>query len=89
MARSDTAADRQAALEASGLPECHWLEAWDASCTRPSRGEFSALVKHVRTCGVCHARDRYIAERFPPMPERFLHRIVGAVLMLVARIARR
>jgi hypothetical protein len=90
MAKVDgAAAAREAALDASGLPQCRWVEAWDAAHTNLRRDEFCALVKHMRSCAVCRARDRYIAERFPPIPQPHFVRILGAFLIVLARLVRR
>lgn len=65
-------AERQAALAASGLPECAWVAKWDASHepTDPKarRAHFDSFVKHSDSCPTCIARQRYIDERFGPMP---------------------
>jgi DNA-binding XRE family transcriptional regulator len=66
--------DRLEALVSSGLPECTWLNEWHAQPV-PSRAaerlkRLEALQAHVATCATCQAREKYIAERFGPMPER-------------------
>ena len=68
------AAERGAALAASGLPECEWIAQWDREA--PDGGAKLATMQaylerareHTETCPVCQARDRFVAERFPEMP---------------------
>ncbi len=65
-------AERGAALERSGLPECTWLR---EHRTPPQSDELEPLLAHAKAidehrtdCGVCQARDRFVAEHFGPMP---------------------
>ena len=66
--------DRDAALAASGLPECAELHALhagtstDAESPRERRTRMDAVLAHLAQCPACIARRRYIEERFPPMP---------------------
>jgi transcriptional regulator with XRE-family HTH domain len=66
--------DRDAALAASGLPECAELHALhaatgtDAESPRERRARMDAVLAHLAQCPACIARRRYIEERFPPMP---------------------
>lgn len=67
-------AERRAALEASGLPECAWLRTMDAR-PEPKRmsdraARLEEIAAHEDVCPVCLARDQYIADHFPPMPPR-------------------
>jgi len=67
------AAERHAALEASGIPECGWVKAWEAE-PLPKRAEaveahFKRLQAHADHCALCQERERFIRERFPEMPE--------------------
>jgi hypothetical protein len=66
-------AERDAALSVSGLPVCAWMTSRpqprpDAKSAEIA-AELSLLADHARACPVCLARDRYVAERFGPMPE--------------------
>ena len=67
------AAERHAALEASGIHECGWVKAWEAE-PLPKRAEaiqahFKRLKDHADHCALCQERERFIRERFPEMPE--------------------
>jgi transcriptional regulator with XRE-family HTH domain len=68
------AAERQAALASSGLAQCDWFLRWDSEPVpqklRAYNAHIERFVVHHKTCDVCLARDRYLAERFPPMPPR-------------------
>jgi hypothetical protein len=66
-------AERLAALEASGLPECEWLGEWEQRAEKlaePADFEphLKALDLHRANCATCRAREEYVAKRFPPMP---------------------
>lgn len=67
--------DRDAALAASGLPECADLRALHASVggvaerADARRTRMDAVLAHLSTCPTCLARRRYIEERFQPMPQ--------------------
>jgi hypothetical protein len=65
-------AEREEALRASGLPECAWMQTYEGE---PLPDDPDPLLKHietgnrhVETCEVCVARDRFVVERFGPMP---------------------
>jgi hypothetical protein len=64
--------ERQAALATSGLPECEWLRSRQDLPSGASREammkDADAVMKHLEVCPVCLARQRYIEERFGPMP---------------------
>lgn len=64
-------AERQAALAASGLPECSWVARWMNGAPQGpgEREHFAALRRHAATCPDCTARARFIEQNFPPMPE--------------------
>jgi hypothetical protein len=65
-------AERQAALAASGLPECTWVARWmDVAPPRGvgQREHFDALRRHAAVCPQCTARARFIEQNFPPMPD--------------------
>ena len=85
-------AERQAALKASGLPECEWLRAWEAE-SRPEKlkriERVEALESHLVACATCRAREEFLAERFGPMPEPPLPgwlRLIGRVNDIIARL---
>ena len=65
-------AEREDALRASGLPECQWMQAHVAEPLpdEPDRAlkHLEAGNEHAGACQVCAARERFIAERFGPMP---------------------
>ena len=66
------AAERKAALRASGLPECEWIRAQNER-PLPSNADaiherIQAVKAHALTCPVCKARERYIEKHFGPMP---------------------
>lgn len=66
------AAEREAALAASGLPECAWVGAWAsapaASAAKAQLARLEALQAHAAACPECRAREAYVADRFPAMP---------------------
>src|SRR5262249_50339647 len=66
-------AERAAAIEAAGIPECDWVKRWEAE-PLPKRTEdleqhFKRLEAHADQCPTCQERERFIRERFPEMPE--------------------
>jgi transcriptional regulator with XRE-family HTH domain len=65
-------AERRAALVVSGLPECEWYKAWEnEDVPEKVKAQMKYLergVSHSASCSVCLARDKFIAERFGPMP---------------------
>ncbi|HEU4700595.1 MAG TPA: hypothetical protein VFS40_15530 [Gemmatimonadales bacterium] len=58
----------EAALAASGLPECPVVAAGDEPAPAPE--EADALREHLRTCAVCSARERYVRAHVGPPPLR-------------------
>ena len=66
------AVERADALRDSGLPACAWMERWDAE-TPDERTAFTAHLQrgeaHARACDVCQARERFVRDHLPPMPE--------------------
>lgn len=67
------AAEREAALAGSGLPECEWVKNW-AVGGPPSDPtlhleRLQALEKHSADCAVCQARAGYVQTKLPAMPE--------------------
>ncbi len=89
------ALDREAALMASGLAECTWMNAWENETPPASLKAQSAYlergIQHSKSCPVCMARDKYLADNFPPMPPRpmpFWIEAFGKVGDRVARLPR-
>ena len=72
-------AERSAALQRSGLPQCSWMEGWNAR-EWPEEDDEAFLASlaecedHEATCEVCAARARFVAERFPPLKEPYKNR---------------
>jgi DNA-binding XRE family transcriptional regulator len=64
-------ADREAALEASGLPDCSWMQKWRDGALEG--GSFSKHIatgrQHAAQCPTCQARERFVREHLPPLPE--------------------
>jgi hypothetical protein len=68
------AVERDAALTASGLPECAWIAAWDRRAPAAD-ARLEATVRHLEearahaaACPTCQAREQFVRERFPDMP---------------------
>jgi transcriptional regulator with XRE-family HTH domain len=65
--------EREKALDASDLPECQWLEAWGEEPIpekiKDANAHLERLVQHQKSCPTCEARDRFVSERFGPMPQ--------------------
>jgi transcriptional regulator with XRE-family HTH domain len=64
---------RDHALATSGLAECDWVQTWWA-VPEPKKHQdqvarIRQLYEHSASCGACQARERFISERFGPMPE--------------------
>jgi len=66
-------AEREDALSASGLPECEWVTAWHDAPQPPKAEEqlarLESLSAHGKSCPQCVARERFVTERFGPLPE--------------------
>ena len=64
-------ADREAALDASGLPDCAWMREWRDGPLQG--GSFSKHIeagrRHAAQCSICQARERFVREQLPPLPE--------------------
>lgn len=83
--------ERTRALDESGLPVCPWVARWHAesgSSARERRARLELLMTHTRSCPTCEARERYLAERFPPLPPRPVPGWMGAIAWFDARIKR-
>jgi hypothetical protein len=68
------AEERDAALAASGLPECSWIAEWDRRAPAAD-AKLDATVRHmeeaqahVAECPTCKAREDFVREHFPDMP---------------------
>jgi len=65
--------ERDAALEAAGLPQCEWVKSWDAEDLpkkdKDLEAHFKRLDDHADQCPTCQARERFVKERFGPLPE--------------------
>lgn len=66
-------AARQAVAEASGLPACEWVQAWEDGPVPDEpdvmRRHLEALNVHGESCPICLERARYVEERCGPMPQ--------------------
>ena len=65
------AAERAAAIEQSGLPECEWMKRLDNEVLAdPDKvaANLRELEQHQDECPTCRARTQYLDERFPPLP---------------------
>ena len=64
-------ADREASLDASGLPDCAWMQEWRDGALKG--GSFSKHIaagrQHAAMCPTCQARERFVRENLPPLPE--------------------
>jgi len=66
-------AERDAALRAAGIRECEWVKSWEAE-ELPKREKdlephFKRLDDHAENCPTCRAREQFVKERFPSLPE--------------------
>lgn len=61
--------ERIVAVEASGLPECDWARAWEADDSGDDVARLNQLEAHARSCPTCDARERFVEERFGPVPD--------------------
>jgi transcriptional regulator with XRE-family HTH domain len=86
--------DRDAALAASGLPECAELHALRARSStedespRERRARMDAVLAHLGQCPACIARRHYIEERFPPMPRPPMATSVRILVWVFDRMTR-
>lgn len=84
--------ERTAALAESGLPACDWVAAWHREPMprrlRQRTQHVRVLESHVAGCDTCLARDRFLAERFSPMPARPMPAWMAALGWLNLRIGR-
>ncbi len=84
--------ERAAALDASGLPTCAWVETWEGAPEpeglAATTKRFEALNAHVEACATCQARHRWVEERFPPLPRRPIGGWIGVVAAINERVER-
>lgn len=77
--------EQNAAIEAAGLPACTWEPESDASSLADFDG-VSAMLKrieqHAADCPVCQARERYIREHCPALPEPYKPPLTRLVLWI-------
>ncbi len=85
--------ERTEVLRDSGLPECAVVAGLRAKLQSRGAGattaELSAIAAHLKTCPVCQAREKYIADRFPPLaapPARGLQAVIQAVISRVQQL---
>lgn len=85
-------AEREAALEASGLAECSWVSAFEAEPVPEkldaATAHFARLEEHAKGCDVCRAREAFLAERFPPMPPPPVAGWLAIVMPIADRVRR-
>jgi transcriptional regulator with XRE-family HTH domain len=84
--------ERIDALEASGLPECAWMTAFDAEPVpeklSAQNAQLERFLEHGKTCDVCKAREAFVAERFPPMPPAPRHGWAAIAVPIAERVQR-
>ena len=82
--------ERQAALAASGLPQCDWMTAFEQQSAptdlEQQSDRLALVVAHEKTCELCAAREAFIAERFPPMPPAPRRGVPAIVVPIAERI---
>lgn len=65
-------AERDAALAASGLPECPWFSEWERTEVPAARSAWARHMQlarqHAAFCPTCRAREQFLHDRFPPLP---------------------
>jgi DNA-binding transcriptional regulator YiaG len=66
------AKERAVALESSRLPECAWFLAHEKPPATDKTDDLiqhaESLSRHYEQCPTCQAREKYVSERFGPMP---------------------
>jgi transcriptional regulator with XRE-family HTH domain len=89
------AADLKAAIDGKGLKECAWDKAWqNEPLPRGLQAQNERIenrTAHQKTCPVCSANGRYIAEKFgkmPPLPMPASARALGAVTERIINLPR-
>jgi hypothetical protein len=84
--------ERAEALRLSGLPECAVVTGLRTKLQARGAGatvaELRAIAAHSTTCAVCQARDKYIADRFPPLPAPPARGLQGAIQAVMIRVQR-
>jgi DNA-binding XRE family transcriptional regulator len=67
-------ARQEHALVRSGLPECQWVNQVDYDWIKTGgikglRARIAEVNAHAAQCPTCLARERYVTEQLPPLPE--------------------
>lgn len=82
------AAEREAALAKSGLPECDWVSRWESTqeLSDPEKEleRLRVLEIHQNECPTCRARTAYLNKGFPALPDLPRTWAERALLPLVA-----
>jgi DNA-binding XRE family transcriptional regulator len=88
-------ADFKAAIDGKGLKECAWDKAWqNEPLPRGLQAQNERIenrTAHQKTCPVCLANGRYVAEKFgrmPTMPIPAAERILGGVAERILNLPR-
>lgn len=82
--------ERMEALASSGLPECRWIadfenEAVPAKSDQRNK-QLERLIEHTQSCAVCGAREKYVTERFGPMPPAPREGLLALIMPIAERI---
>jgi transcriptional regulator with XRE-family HTH domain len=95
LAFTEAVLERRAALAASGLPECAWVMEWEQQAEAENLDriteQLERLNEHSAACPTCNARERYLDEHFPPLPERYRSpaiRVLFGVMTAIDRLPR-
>jgi len=79
--------EQEKMITESGLAACEWVTAFEAQPTPEKLKEqakrLEELTAHVKACPTCLAREAWVAEHCPPLPERQLPLWIKAVGQLV------
>jgi hypothetical protein len=92
LAFRSAAYERTEALRLSGLPECAVVAGLRAKLQAHGTGatvaEVRAIAAHSTACAICQAREKYIADRFPPLPAPPAGGLQGAIQAVITRVQR-
>jgi hypothetical protein len=84
--------ERAEALRQSGLPECAVITDLRAKLQARGAGatvaDVRAITAHSATCAVCQGREKYIADRFPPLVPPPAQGLQGAIQAVIIRVQR-
>jgi hypothetical protein len=82
-------AERLAALETSGVPECEWMRALEAKPVPTKQkavaARYEEVIAHGNGCPTCLAREQFITDHFPPMPPRPMPASMRVLAWIVKR----